>query len=140
MLIILPSAALHCRDCVKEQKGLDGKTVGGGGTPGLPPAGAVPTQGPLPLCSGAPCPADVTHTARPPRAPRLLLQVLLVPPALRSGELLPLLEPYRHYRVWRLNFSGVGSTQRAYSGFSDQAAAEAFDRRMAAITTTWCCR
>ncbi|EFN56520.1 hypothetical protein CHLNCDRAFT_144132 [Chlorella variabilis] len=92
VLIILPSAALHCRDCVKEQKGLDGKTV------------------------------------------------LLVPPALRSGELLPLLEPYRHYRVWRLNFSGVGSTQRAYSGFSDQAAAEAFDRRMAAITTTWCCR
>jgi hypothetical protein len=92
VLIIMPSASLQCTNCVKEQKGPDGKTV------------------------------------------------LLVPPALRSGELLPLLAPYRSHRVWRLSFSGVGSTRRAYAGFSSRADAAAFDRRVSRVMTTWCCR
>ncbi|PSC75627.1 Histone H2A [Micractinium conductrix] len=66
--------------------------------------------------------------------------VLLVPPALRDGALLPLLQPYRRYRVWRLSFAGVGSAQRAFGGFGKPSRAAAFDRRMDRILTTWCCR
>jgi hypothetical protein len=67
--------------------------------------------------------------------------VLLVPPALPSATLLPLLQPYQQrYRVWRLSFAGVGSTGRAYSGPSSQAEAAELDKRMDHITTTWCCR
>lgn len=88
VLIIQPSAALDCSDCVKEGAG----------------------------------------------------QVLLVPPALPDAQLLPLLEKYRSYRVWRLNFAGVGATKRAYGGFGDAAAAAAFDRRVDHMTTEFCCR
>ena len=66
--------------------------------------------------------------------------VLLVPPALTDAQLLPLLEPYRRYRVWRLSFEGVGATRRAYGGFNDTAAAVAFDKRVAYMTTNFCCR
>ena len=66
--------------------------------------------------------------------------VLLVPPHLRDTQLLPLLEKYKQYRVWRLSFEGVGSTQRAYAGFADAAAAQQFDRRVEYMTTTFCCR
>lgn len=93
MLVIQPSAALGCTDCVREEAaGLDG-------------------------------------------APRLL-----VPPGLHDAQLLRLLGPYRRYRLWRLSFEGVGAAERAYAGFSSAEAAGAFDRRMAHITTDFCCR
>ena len=92
VLIIQPSAALDCSDCVKEGAGQGGA------------------------------------------------RVLLVPPALPDAQLLPLLEKYRSYRVWRLNFAGVGATKRAYGGFGDAAAAAAFDRRVDHMTTEFCCR
>ena len=66
--------------------------------------------------------------------------VLLVPPGLTDAALLPLLEPYRWYRVWRLSFEGVGATARAYGGFNDTVAAVAFDKRVAYMTTNFCCR
>lgn len=90
---------------------------------------ALPAFIPMPQV----CPAPSSPCALP-------RQVVLVPPSLRSEELLPLLDPYRSYRVWRLTFGGVGSAQRAYSGFSRGEEARAFDRRMAHITTSWCCR
>ncbi|KAL4447412.1 hypothetical protein ABPG75_004631 [Micractinium tetrahymenae] len=65
---------------------------------------------------------------------------VLVPPSLHDTQLLRLLEPYRRHRVWRLSFEGVGATARAFAGFSDREAAAAFDRRMAHITTDFCCR
>jgi hypothetical protein len=92
LLIIQPSAALQCTDCVKEEPGEGG------------------------------------------------IMLLMVPPALPDAQLLPLLEPYSSYRVWRFSFAGVGSTQRAYGGFSDAAAAQAFDQRMEWMTTDFCCR
>lgn len=73
-----------------------------------------------------------TTSGSPPR--------LLVPPALTDAQLLPLLEPYQRYRVWRFSFEGVGSTARAYGGFADLKAAQLFDKRMEHITTNFCCR
>ncbi|KAL4427446.1 hypothetical protein ABPG77_000735 [Micractinium sp. CCAP 211/92] len=93
VLLIEPSAALACTDCVREE------------------------------------------AAGPDGTPRLL-----VPPSLHDAQLLRLLEPYRRYRVWRLSFEGLGSTARAFAGFSSAEAAAAFDRRMAHITTDFCCR
>lgn len=72
--------------------------------------------------------------------PRTRLQVVLVPPALKDGQLLPLLAPYQRFRVWRLSLDGVGAPSRAFGGFAQQAAAAAFDRRMERVLTTWCCR
>ncbi|KAI7844886.1 hypothetical protein COHA_001538 [Chlorella ohadii] len=66
--------------------------------------------------------------------------VLDVPPGLTDAQLLPLLEPYRRYRVWRLSMDSVGSPQRALGGFADAAAAANFDARMERITGEWCCR
>lgn len=66
--------------------------------------------------------------------------VLLVPPGLTDAQLLPLLEPYKRYRVWRLSFAGVGATARAYGGFASLEAARRFDQRMERITTDFCCR
>lgn len=66
--------------------------------------------------------------------------VLLVPPGLPDAQLLPLLEPYKKYRVWRLSFEGVGAAERAYGGFADVATAKRFDQRMERMTTTFCCR
>ena len=100
--------------------------------PPLPPS---PPDGWLLIPPTFPLPRPPAHLHPP--AP----QVLLVPPALASAALLPLLEPYqRRYRVWRLSFAGVGSTARAYRGFSTQAEAAELDKRMDHITTTWCCR
>lgn len=93
VLLIEPSAALACTDCVREE------------------------------------------AAGPDGTPRLL-----VPPSLHDAQLLRLLEPYRRYRVWRLSFEGLGSTARAFAGFSSADAAAAFDLRMAHITTDFCCR
>lgn len=42
---------------------------------------------------------------------------LLVPYGLRDSELLPLLEPYRRFRVWRLSLEGAGSPAEAFAGF-----------------------
>lgn len=92
VLVIRPSAALACSDCVQEAAGADG-------TP-----------------------------------------VLEVPPGLTDAQLLPLLEPYRRYRVWRLSLEAVGGPQRAFGGFADAAAAAGFDQRMERITGQWCCR
>ncbi|PSC76256.1 glycosyltransferase family 77 isoform A [Micractinium conductrix] len=66
--------------------------------------------------------------------------LLLVPPMLTDAQLLPLLQQYRKYRVWRLSFAGVGTTQRAYAGFAKAEEAEAFNRRIEHITTNFCCR
>ncbi|PRW61069.1 hypothetical protein C2E21_0568 [Chlorella sorokiniana] len=66
--------------------------------------------------------------------------VLEVPPSLTDAQLLPLLEPYRRYRVWKLSMDSVGSPQRAFGGFADAAAAANFDGRMERITGEWCCR
>lgn len=44
--------------------------------------------------------------------------LLIVPARLRDRELLPLLEPYSHYRVWRLSFAEVLLLPRAYGGFA----------------------
>lgn len=66
--------------------------------------------------------------------------VLDIPPSLTDFQLLPLLEPYRRYRVWRLSMDSVGSPQRAFGGFADAAAAANFDARMERITGEWCCR
>lgn len=93
VVVIRPSAALACTDCVREEAGR------GGGPP-----------------------------------------VVLVPPGLTDAQLLPLLAPYKRYRVWRLSFEGVGGVARAYGGFASQEAAHRFDQRMERITTTFCCR
>ena len=69
VLVVRPSAALECDDCVRE----------------------------LPAKDGGP-------------------PTLLVPPGLRDTALLPLLEPYKRYRVWKLVFDDVGSTAMAYGG------------------------
>lgn len=66
--------------------------------------------------------------------------MLLVPPALKDAQLLPLLAPYQRFRVWRLSLEGLGAPARAFGGFAQAAAAVAFDRRMDRILTTWCCR
>lgn len=66
--------------------------------------------------------------------------VLDIAPGLTDAQLLPLLEPYRRYRVWRLSMHGVGAPQRAFGGFADPAAAANFDARMERITGEWCCR
>ncbi|KAL4457956.1 hypothetical protein ABPG75_012821 [Micractinium tetrahymenae] len=66
--------------------------------------------------------------------------VLLVPPALKDAQLLPLLAPYQRFRVWRLSLERVGAPVRAFGGFAEAAASEAFDRRMERVLTTWCCR
>ena len=42
--------------------------------------------------------------------------------------------------MWRLSFDGVGSPQRAFGGFADGPASAAFDKRMAHVTTDFCCR
>ena len=92
VLVVRPSAALSCSDCVQEAAGADG-------TP-----------------------------------------ILEVPPGLTDAQLLPLLEPYRRYRVWRLSLEAVGTQARAFGGFADAAAAAAFDERMERMTSEWCCR
>ncbi|KAL4425402.1 hypothetical protein ABPG75_009418 [Micractinium tetrahymenae] len=67
--------------------------------------------------------------------------LLLIPPELTDAQLLPLLAPYtQKYRVWRLSFEGVGGARRAFRGFADPAAAQAFNRRMEHMTTNFCCR
>lgn len=66
--------------------------------------------------------------------------VAQLPPGLTFEAALRLLEPFRRYRVWRLDLAGVGSWERAFSGFEDRQKAAAFDTRIAHITTEWCCR
>jgi hypothetical protein len=66
--------------------------------------------------------------------------LLRVPPALRDDALLPLLEPYSSYRVWRLSLAGVGSARRAFGGFASREAASQLDARVEWMTTEFCCR
>ncbi len=68
-------------------------------------------------------------------------KTVLVPPGLKDGQLLLLLgDKYASYRVWRLSFTGVGTTRRAFGGFSNATHAIQFDKRMEHITTSFCCR
>lgn len=66
--------------------------------------------------------------------------LLRVPPGLRDAALLPLLEPYSAYRVWRLSLAGVGAPSRAFGGFADPEAARQLDSRVDWMTTEFCCR
>jgi hypothetical protein len=43
--------------------------------------------------------------------------VLLVPPSLNTSDLLPLLQPAARRRLWRLDFSDVGSHWHAFRGW-----------------------
>ena len=44
-------------------------------------------------------------------------KVVLIPLGLTDKDLLPILEPYKKYRVWRVNFKGVEKPIQAYAGF-----------------------
>ncbi|GAB4816841.1 hypothetical protein N2152v2_003887 [Parachlorella kessleri] len=66
--------------------------------------------------------------------------LLRVPSKLRDKQLLPLLEPYTRYRVWRLQFEGVTEAKQAFGGFQCAKAAWRFDRRIKHLSFSWCCR
>ena len=44
-------------------------------------------------------------------------KVVLIPLGLTDKDLLPILEPYKKYRVWRVSFKGVETPVQAYVGF-----------------------
>lgn len=83
------------------------------------------------MCACAPLPSPAQARLPHPRHPRvgrlasaLSLHLLLPPPA-------------PQFKLWRLDFSGVGSHWHAFAGWDCAAPAQQFDRRMAGLTKPW---
>ncbi|PRW34035.1 kinetoplast DNA-associated [Chlorella sorokiniana] len=63
--------------------------------------------------------------------------VLSLPPSLNDTHLLPFLESYQKYKLWRLDFSDVGSPWHAFAGWECAEPAKQFDQRLSRAVKPW---